>query len=220
MTTLELTLTESNYSHRFKNRFPLKASNIGLLSYFTFYSFPNISEKYENNLVRIANSVEESIIKFDDGIYEVDDISDKLPDYINISVNKITLKLNIKITNEDVRINFGKMSELLGLDEDKWYTYKDKMSMNLINIQRNLDKIYIHCDLIENHYVDQKYQTLLYSIILDNLPGAALKSNILNPAFYPIKTNNEIYEFTITLRDANQRLIEIREPIHLTIIFK
>ena len=233
---VELNMTGSNHTLTFPSNEPIvlgENAEIGLKSYMLWYVFPNISEKYENNIVKIKHNGEWKTVKIPDGMYEIDTLSrflnrkillgkDTLNLYendpksiLNLEVDKSTFHCIVQLDN-GVEIDFtqGKLYQLLGL-EPKIYSTSER-GKHFINITRNLDKLYIRCNLVDRKH-QYELRDVLYSINPVAVPGEAIMAESDHPIeFYKCK-NRIIREINIRLTDANGMEIAYKENVNLKI---
>ncbi len=200
-----------------------KNPQIAMERLFFWYTYPNISPKYENNrlLIKIDDAIED--LTLDTGMYEVDDINLALQKAFNtnsvkfaIGVNKVTFKCYVK-TVDGVAVDFsqGNLYKLLGLSK-KIYDQPYEEGPNLINITRNVDRLFIRCDLVENEQFG--YENVLYDII-PYAPGSAIQKEPERLRWLKCKSNF-IREIRLKVTDRNNKIVHISEPYSLTIAFR
>lgn len=236
---IELNMKGSNHTLIFPSNEPIvlgENAEIGLKSYMLWYVFPNIAEKYNNNVVKIKHNGAWMTVKIPDGMYEIDTLGqflnrkillgrDTLNLYenepksiVNLEVDKSTFHCIVQLEN-GVEIDFteGKLHELLGL-EQKIYSTSER-GKNYINITRNFDKLYIRCNLIDRKH-QYELRDVLYSINPIAIPGEAIMAEVDHPVeFYPCK-NRVIREINIRLTDATGVEIAYKENVNLKIVFR
>lgn len=236
---IELEMNSSDYTLTFPSNEPLmlgENAEIALKSYMLYYTFPNVCEKYENNKVRVKYNGVWKDITIPDGMYEVHQLSqyinkmtvlnrdilspgESVPiEAIKFEVDKSTFHCILHLQNGvELDLTVSKLYELLGL-EQKIYVASER-GQNFINITKNLDKIYIRCNLVERRYQYQ-LRDVLYSILPIALPGEALMGEIDHPLEFYRCRNRVIREINIRLTNENNELLEFKENIRLKITVK
>jgi len=232
-------ITGSDYTYEFPANEPLILGDdpeIGLKSYFLWYEMPNVSSKYSNNTCRVKYNGVWKDVTILEGMYEVKQLSDFInrtivlgrnvlalnePEpkkILELAVDTSTFHCLVKLSpGVEIDLSEGKLHELLGL-EKKIYNSSDR-GKNFINITRNVDKIYIRCNL-----VDRKYQydlrNVLYSILPVALPGEALTGEIDHPMeFYKCNTQF-IRTINIRLTDKLGQLVHLNESLSIKIALR
>ena len=231
-------INKPEYTYEFPTNQPLVLGDdpeIGLKSYFLWYELPNISEKYNNNKVRVKHKDSWIDVVIPEGMYEVKHLSD----YINkmVVLGRDVLKLNepepekiLELTvdtstfhclvklSSGVEIDFsqGSLYKLLGL-EAKVYSNSER-GKDFINITRGVDKIYIRCNLVERKY-QYELRDVLYSILPLGLPGEALLQEIETTEFHTCNSRF-IRAITIRITDKNNNLLQIKESLNLKLLIK
>ena len=233
-----LNVDEADYVYNFPPNAPLvlgENAMIGLKSIFMWYTFPNISEKYDNNKVRVKYNDQWHNVEIAEGIYEVKDLSDYInrvvvngsdvpplgekeaPKILELGVDRSTFHCAVKLS-EGTEIDFseGKLHELLGL-EAKVYNANEK-GKTFINITRGLDKVMIRCDL-----VDRDFQYEYKDVLFDMMPsdaGRAVLMNLDHPIeFYKCKNRN-IRSINIRITDQEGKILLLKERVIIKIIIK
>jgi hypothetical protein len=210
-------------------------AEIGLKSYFLWYELPNISEKYENNTVRVKHNETWTDLIIPEGMYEVSSLSN----YINkmvvlgkdvlgpnepepekvleLAVDTSTFHCLVKL-NTGVQIDFskGKLHKLLGL-EPKIYNTSQR-GKDFINITRGVDKIYIRCDLVERKY-QYSLKNVLYSVLPVALPGEALFGEVETTEFFPCNSRF-IRSITISITDKDNNLLHLNEMLNIKLVIR
>lgn len=237
-----LNIDKSMYHYDLHPNHPLLLGDnaeIGVKSVFMWFTYPNISEKYNNNKVRLYYDEEWHDIIIPTGMYEVSALSEYLnllillaksdsdeplwttdknqETYISLLVNESTFKCRV-LLRPDVRIDFseGGLHELLGL-EQKIYARSEE-GPNIINITRGVDRILLRCNLVERRH-QKDIRDVLYDILPIADPGAAILEQMDNVEYYKCR-DEQVRRIEIRVTDKNNNLIDLLEPISLKIVFR
>ena len=201
------------------------------------YSWFNISSKYGNNKIKYskdsgANWVE---IVFRDGNYSYSDLNEYISQILemngdlNDEEKGITLVfssslLKVYIELEDkyqLDLREGDFSKLIGFEKE--IVKKTKYGSNAPNITRNVDNIFIHCNLLSDSLVSGTKGDVLYRFSVANLQISypfKIKETIPRPLFNKINTNI-IKELQIYITDGLNNPIHLNNiPINLTLLMK
>lgn len=120
------------------------------------YSWYNIRAQYSNNKLKWKKTQDSGwkTLTFTDGMYDYKTINDVLQSQIKTDKPLVRLYFDSSIFRtvlilEDVEIDFreGDFADLLGF-EKKIFSGGENVSKSIPNITRNVDWVYIHCDLI------------------------------------------------------------------------
>ena len=193
------------------------------------YSWHNIRADYKNN--KIKHSADGGgtwkPIKFDDGIYDYDDInvihktlenngdshseSDKNPEKENISIMYVlTLQKVLVALTKDFKLDLcdSKFGDLIGFDE-KILTNVET-STKAPNITNNIDSSFLKSNLTNESIVDSGLSNTLAVIPTDNLTRS-LPFTYHPPIrllFFPLSTNN-LSELHFYITDSIDRPINL-----------
>ena len=230
-----ITVDKPKYRYEFQSNNPLilgESPEIGLKSLFMWYTYPNISEKYNNNTLTISQHGVSKHITIPKGMYEVSALSDFINSQLqsaeqtvrkklfSLVVNESTFKCIVKIApNSNLTVDFseGQLHELLGLDP-KIYTEGSEEGKQIINITRGVDKVFIRCSLV-NRPFQQEFSDTLYDILPYSQPGAAIQEQIEHVEYHKCK-DKFIKYFDIKITDRNGDLLEFSEPVSLKLAFR
>lgn len=232
-------INSSNYTYTFPSNEPLilgENAEIGLKSYAYWYTNPNLSSKYQNNIVKVKYNNIWKTITIPDGMWEIDKLGDfinqvtvtgnsvqpigepNLPQVIKLDVDKSTFHCLVQLkSGVELDLSEGKLYELLGL-EPKIYTSSER-GQNYINITRNLDKIYIRCNLVDRLY-QYNLRDVLYSILPIALPGECIMAEVDHPIEYFKCKNRVIREINIRITNENNEEIILKDIVKIKIAFK
>ena len=224
------------YKYDFDSNNPLvlgDQAEIGLKSLFLWYTYPNISEKYNNDTLRMKRNGEWKDVKIPKGMYEVESLGRYLsnqvltPDEVNdnksyfrLGVNESTFKCLVKIARgTDIEIDFskGELHKLLGL-EPKIYSSNYEEGIGIINITRGVDKILIRCDVVDRIY-QNNLRDVLYDVLPYAQPGAAIQERVDNVEYHRCK-DKYIRHLEFKITDVHDQLLDFTEPVSIKIVFR
>ena len=180
----------------------------------------------EDDIKLVLDEYNSSFITYelDPGIYTFKDIPESLfkilqseyPDtsnVIDIEYNDITMKTNLVVRFGIIAIRFdGKsfFNTILGFIPGWDYKHYNKyVSQKIVNLS-NTNKIHLKCDAIDGSVVDGVRQPILYSFVLDKLPGYKVFSE---PETIHYKKINKSVLNTITfcLEDDDNKEVNFNE---------
>ena len=187
----------------------------------------------EDDIKLVLDECNSSFITCDlePGFYTFKDISEalfnilqpKYPEPINTIVNEfddITRKTKLVVRSGIVAIRFHEKSffgTILGYTSGWDYKHYNKyISQKIVNLS-STNKIHLKCDVIDGSVVDGLRQPILYSFLLDKLPGYKV---IFEPETKHYKKLNKSVWNTITLYsedDNNQEVDFIGETLTFTL---
>jgi hypothetical protein len=224
-----LNVDKPDFRYEFHPSHPLilgKNPEIGLKSVFLWYTYPNISEKYENNRISIIVDGVKKEILIPKGMYEIEGLStflnkecfrDNMQRFI-FGVNSSTFKCYVKLTKGiQIDLSKGNLFKLLGL-EAKLYDKLYEEGTHIINITRGVDRIFIRSSLVERSY-QYEMRDILFDILPFAEPGSAIQERPEKIEFYPCK-DSTIRHIEIKITDSFGNLIDLTEPISIKLVFK
>lgn len=241
-----LNIDKPQYNLDLHPNHPLMVGNdaeIGVRSIFLWYTYPNISEKYNNNKVKIYFNDEWHNITIPTGMYEVEALSDYLnsivtknitgdeyhtlmkkhfmnedtEQYLKIFVDKSTFKCRL-LLKQDIEIDFseGKLHELLGLEPKIYNRFGE--GDNIVNITRGVDRILFRCNLVERKY-QKDIRDVLYDVLPLAEPGSAIQEQVDHVEYYKCR-DNHIRRIEIRVTDKDNNYIDLVEPISMKIVIR
>ena len=179
---------------------------------------------FEDDVKLVLDEYNSSFITYElePGIYTFKDISEALlnilqikypgpSNVINIEFDDITRKTKLVVNIGIIAIRFDEksfFSTILGFTPGWDYKHYNKyVSQKIVNLS-NTNKIHLKCDAIDGSVVDGVRQPILYSFVLDKLPGykvfsepetihyKKINKSVLNTiTFYLEDDNNEEVDF-------------------------
>lgn len=184
---------------------------IGLLSFNTYNSIPNISEKLKNNRLYYSKNNEEIEIKFSTGTYEIADIAEFVqniePD-IEIFTNNNTLKVEIL---SKYQIDFTKdncINSLLGFSKQIIPISKKVQSDLIVDIMK-VNSIRIKCNIVSGSYENNKLTNIIHEFHINDSPGYKIDEVPKNLIYLPLNTKS-IRELNIRVCDQDNNLVDFR----------
>lgn len=231
-------IDSSDFTYNFPSNNPLilgESPEIALKSFMVWFEVPNISQRYDNNSVRIKYKNVWIPIVIPEGMYEIRQLSNMLnrivilgrsilhmnepePDPIlQLDVDVSTFHCLVRLS-EGVKIDFtdGNLHKLLGL-ENRIYSSSER-GKSFINITRGVDKIYINCNLVERAF-QHELKNVLYTILPIASPGQCLMQDIENIEFYPCNSKF-IRSIRIQITDQNGNHLHLSESYNIKLILR
>lgn len=195
-----INLTDGNYS-------------IGLLSFQTYNSIPNVIEDVNNKFY-----YGDEVISIPTGTYEISALANYLkthmqsPDSLNLKANVNTLKVELTCTKP---IYFNKeqsIGPLLGFTKEEILPPLVKhMSNNIVNIH-SVNTISINCSIASGSYRNGKPMHSIYEFAPIVPPGYKLVHEPSPVIYFP--TNVDILDnITITITDQDNKIVDFRKEI-------
>ena len=218
-----LNVDKPYYVYEFHPKTPLvfTSGEVGLKNFFLWYTYPNISEKYDNNKLHYTKDGSKYIKEIPTGMYDIAELNKFLATNcdgdISLQADPATFKCYMML-KEGVNVDFtvGRLHELLGF-ESKVFTVSS-MGSDIINITRGVDRILIRCSLIERPYQNE-FKDCLYDILPVGNPGSAIYREIENVEFHKCK-DSVIRRIEIRITDSKNNLIDFKENISLKLVFR
>ena len=201
------------------------------------YSWFNVSSKYKNNKIKYSNDsgVNWVEIVFRDGNFSYSDINEYISQTlevngdlnaegkgITLTFSSSLLKVYIELEeNDQLDLREGDFSKLICFNKE--IVTSTKYGSNTPNITRNVDNIFIHCNLLSDSRVSGKQGDVLYRFSVANLQISypfEIKETIPRPLFNKINTNI-IKELRIYITDGLNNPLDLNDiPINLTLLLK
>ncbi len=217
-----LNVKGSEYKYTFHPNNPLMLGEypkVGVKNVFLWHTYPNISEKYDNNHFKYTVGDDWQTVNIPEGMYDIDDLNKELSNKeidAKFTVNTTTFKCLLEL-GIGVKFDFssGELHKILGL-EPKIYDSSEE-GKNIINITRGVDRILIRCNLVSRPY-QKEYSDVLYDILPIGTPGAAIHENIDTVEYHKCK-NSVIREIEIRVTDDENNLVKLTEHFSLKLVF-
>lgn len=200
-----------------------------------WYSWYNISDEFNNNTLRYNNGVGWKDVTITNGQYTITQLNDYLHvvmkangDYtvvggvdtfnINLLPNFSTLKVIIQISNSyQLDLTVSDLYLLLGFQSIVVTTSQE--GYKTANINRDINSIQIHSDLVEGSFENAVNSNILYSFVPNQPPGSNVEV-IPQPSliYLPLRKKNLIDRIRVYLTDNLNRTINVNgEPVSVLI---
>ena len=200
---------------------------IALSNLSIYYTWKNIKNSYNNNKFKISAPTWNEEFTLPNGSYSVSDIQDyfeyilkkheentderSIQIYVNKTENRITFKIKDGYSLELLR---KETMKLLGRTENK--ITKDKNGENVPHLEIT-EVVLVHCNIVNNDY--QQDSRVLYTFVPNKPFGSLLEISPANHIF--LKTfNSEYNEIIVWFADQNNKPLEIKHRINLTMVIK
>lgn len=189
-----------------------KQYEVALINANVWYSWFNITPK--NNQFKFYDGSTWTTITIPPGAYNVTDINKyikkRLPDEdgIMIEPNFNTLHSELSLTH-GYQVDFdidNSIRTVLGFDRKLVSTTTS--SDHLVDIT-SVHSILIHCDLVNDAYINGRAGDVIYSFNPDKPPGYLLTISPNEKTFLPITKTDRISSVTIRITDQGNREIDL-----------
>lgn len=203
----------------FTDPIPLGGYNyeVALLGFNIWFSWHNISHEYMNNVLKFYNGTNWQTIVLPNGFYTIELINYFLKSIENkvvFDVNEITSRCILKL-KPGYKIDFseGKLNEILGF-EAKIIDKTDTEGKFPINITNGIDRILIHCSLVEKSYLRNVKSDVIYSFVPETPPSSLITINPNPPIYLPVRENKLIHTIRMQITDQRNRPLNLNnEPV-------
>lgn len=219
-----ITITsDKNNSENFEVYYPVPISldnssyEIALIGCNIWFSWHNISHEYNNNILKHYNGHVWETIILPDGFYTIDLINYYLKlisKPIIFEINEISSRCFVRL-KPGHRLDFsnGKLHEILGFDP-KVIDQDKTEGKHPINISYGIDRILIHCSLVDQSYLNNVKSDVIYSFVPETPPGSLITVNPNPPIYLPVREKKFIQTIRMQISDQQNRLLELNdEPV-------
>ena len=223
--------SKTNQSSRFVYQFTDKLNlknpnkNIALANLSIYYTWKNIKYEYNNSKFKISPPTWNDEFNLPNESYSVSDIQDYF-EYIikkhetiadnpsvQIHVSKIKNRIVFKIkTGYKLELLTGETMQLLGSSKKGTDKNKDGEIVPRLEI---VEVVLLHGNLINNNY--QQASKVLFTFVPNKRFGQLITITPHSPTM--LKTTNAEFSFIkIWFRDQNNRPLEIKDNVNITLI--
>ena len=199
--------------------------NMALANLSIYYTWKNVKSIYKNNKFKISAPTWNETFDLPDGSYNIpviqnyveyvikkhETIADTAP--VIIYANKISNRIVFKVkTGYKLELLSKETTKLLGSTKDN--IDADKNSENVPRLE-NVEVVLVHCNLVNNSY--QQASRILFSFVPNKQYGQLISVSPHSLIF--LKTmNTEFSEIEIWFTDQNNRALEIKDNVNITLI--
>lgn len=204
-----------------------------------WYSFYNIAEQYNNNTFKYYDGTTWKDVIITDGQYSINQLNDALhrimdangdsttdpvtgqPLYdVKIVPNFSTLRVRIEVSNSyEVDLTVSDLNDLLGFD--KIIVDSTQEGSKVANINRGINTLQLHCDIISSSYQNEITTDLLYSFVPNTPPGSNIEIAPRHEIYLPIRIPYQIRNIRIYITDQLQRPVDLNgEPVSVLLSIK
>ena len=199
--------------------------NMALANLSIYYTWKNVKSIYKNNKFKISAPTWNETFDLPDGSYNIpaiqnyveyvikkhETIADTAP--VIIYANKISNRIVFKVkTGYKLELLSKETIKLLGSTKDT--IDADKNSEN-VPILENVEVVLVRCNLVNNSY--QQASRILFSFVPNKQYGQLISVSPHSLIF--LKTmNTEFSEIEIWFTDQNNRALEIKDNVNITLI--
>ena len=195
---------------------PSKTYGIAIDSIDTYYSFPNIRDKYNNRLNYFNGSMWKDIY-LPTGCYDIETINSTIksllgPDKDKITISAVNPQLKCLITiAPGYQIDFDEpysINEVLGFKAEHLAS-GEYIGEEIVNIN-NTNSIFVNCDLISNSFVNGLPAPVIYTFFPNVPPGYKVVKELPRLNFIKINKFNQINSIKIWLTDQENNILNFR----------
>lgn len=203
-------------------RTPLNIPQLALKSFSINVSWDNLSEKFNNNKFSIFPDKRLRQITIPNGLYTVEGLNrymrklfGKKP-LIKFGIIEERERISIKLS-PGVKLNLseGNFHKLIGFENKE---FKNKDSENELelegkykaNITRDIDEIYIHCNVVDGQMINQENSEVIYSFTNQNRPRTLISKEFDTLVFYNVK-HNPIHRIRMRITNQKGELIDLNK---------
>ena len=228
MNTRNIKTKEPNkFLYKFTNKLHLTSPNktISLVNLSIYYTWKNITSKYNNNKFKISAPTWNETFDIPDGSYSVDalqnyfqyiikkheTITETFPIfiYVNSTSNRIVFKIKAGYKLELL------LKETMGLLESTNNAVDGDQDSEVVPKLENDDLFLVHCNLVNNNY--QRDAKLLYTFVPNRKYGELM--TISPNSLTMIKTvNTEFSTIEILLTVQDYRPLEIEDNVNISLV--
>ena len=199
--------------------------NIGLANLSIYYTWKNIKSEYNNSKFKISAPTWNDTFDLPDGSYSISDIQDYFEFIIKkhetltenppvqIYPNKIKNRIVFKIkTGYKLELLSSETMKLLG--STKKDVDQDKDGEDVPKLE-SVEVVLVHCNLVNNSY--QQASKVLFTFVPNKQFGQLI--TISPHSLTMLKTTNSEFPFIqVWFTDQNNRPLEIKDSVNITLI--
>lgn len=203
------------------------SAKLGLKSFATYNSIPNVEEKRNNQLkIKIPGKKTYEFFSLETGAYELAIIGQQICEWLEITYpelknveenfkligNEATSKAEF-IFKDDYGIDFNvdhSICDLLGFKKDKSFAGKGRYIANeIINIA-NVNQLIFNCSLTESNYINGIETPFIYNCGIDVPVGYRLARELTDIAYKSL-TTSQISNIRVWIVDQNGAPVNLRQ---------
>ena len=192
-----------------------------------YHTWRNIKNSCNNNKFKISAPIWSDEFELPGGSYSISDIQDYFeyilkkhnenvddpPIDIFVSKNENSIALKIK-NGYYLELLTPETMKLLGSTESKITGEKNRENVPHLEID---ELVLVHCNIVNNNY--QQKPRILYTFFPNKPFGSLLEISPTNHIF--LKTfNSEFQEIKVWFTDQNNKPLEVKDKINITLIIK
>jgi hypothetical protein len=191
-----------------------------------WYSYYNVSgTDYSNNTIVYNNGAQNRTVVFPDGNYTIIQLNNYLSAAMaangdsNTSIvlepNYSTLKVKITLLN-GYSINFtgSDFCLLLGWNKQVYNFNGSRDGPNPANINRDINSLFIQCDIISGSYKNGVLNNILYSFTPSVPPGSNIEISLTKPIYLPVQIPDFISKIRMKIIDNLGRRVNLNnQPV-------
>ena len=206
---------------------------ISLIQANIWYSWHNISDKFNNNTFEYWNGTIWKRVTIPNGIYSINSLNNYIhyvmknnndynadtdEYYINFIPNYSTFKLLVDIQNNyQLNLSISDLNEILGFDKIQ-YIQSSQEGRNQVDITRGVNSLQIHCSLVTSSYDNDKHKSdIIQSFSPTKQAGSLLVIENSSHIYIPLDTR-KISQIRVYITDQKGRIMDLNGE-HTTYLF-
>ena len=193
---------ENNFIFRERNLKVCEGSELTISNIVINWRFENIEKDTKVKLIDSSNVGTD--VTFEKGYWTFDDIKERLGQN-NVSLNKNIQSNTCRIYSKDSSVNLGEVGLLLGFGANKVISRDAATNSGTVRINKNLEYITVHCDIVDNEHVLDRFgepSKIICVLPIDRSQRLNGTSSEFDKVFTGIPLNSGSYKrITITIKD-------------------
>jgi hypothetical protein len=204
-----------------------KGAKLRVIESTIYYSFPNVSEEFGNNLIDFSYDSILYSIQFEKGIYTISALNLTIQEYFksnglpsnlfSIVPDNSTFKSSIYINPVSKTFTLNAldpgnklMRETLGFNQNYSTNIDDIYEADFNTALNNITAVYLHGDMVSggNTYYNGNNSNVIHKILLTNAPGESNSTIPIHPTWHTINKTS-ITSMTFYLLDQNLNPIDM-----------
>lgn len=227
-----LTLDSSTISNQNSDDFtidfssPLKVLDgiheIGLIKCNLWYSFFNVSDDFNNRIIRYTNNTAQTrTVTIPAGNYTILQLNTYISAAmvangdtasIIIEPNYSTLKVKITISNGySLDLTASNFNLLLGWNQGIYNFNGSQEGQNQANINRDINSLLIHCDILGSSFKNGLLSDILFSFVPNVPPGANIELEPQHLIYLPVIIPDHIRKIRMYITDQLGRRVNLNQ---------
>jgi len=195
---------------------------IGLIKCNLWYSFFNVSDDFNNRIIRYTNNVAQiRTVTIPSGNYTITQLNTYLSASmiakgdtasIIIEPNYSTLKVKITISNGySLDLTASNFNLLLGWNSGVYNFNGSLDGQNPANINRDINSLLIHCDILGSSFKNGILSDILFSFVPNVPPGSNIEIEPQHLIYLPVIIPDYITKIRMYITDQLGRRVNLNQ---------